>query len=220
VNETHPLPPRDGARIATCRERGLWICLVCEQLNRAPAAAESGSCARCGAAIHARRPDGIRRSWAFLAAAILLYIPANVLPVMHTGSLFGSQTDTILSGVVHLWRTGSGALAVIVFIASIVVPLAKIASLSLLLWTAQRRSAWRPLRRSKLYRATHWIGRWSMVDIFVGATLVALVQFSAFATIAPAPGAIAFGAVVVMTMLASISFDPRATWDGAERAPA
>lgn len=201
----------------TCRENGLWICLVCEQLNRAPKDSGTAACARCGAVMNERRPDSIRRSWAFVIAAMILYIPANILPVLHTGSLFGSQTDTILSGVVHLWRTGSGALAVIVFVASIVVPLAKIASLSLLLWTAQRGSAWRPRTRARIYRATHWIGRWSMVDIFVGAALVALVQFSAFATITPAPGAIAFGAVVVMTMMASLTFDPRATWDGAER---
>lgn len=200
---------------ATALRAGLWTCLVCEQLNRAPGGAQAGTCARCGAAVHPRQPDSIRRSWAFVIAAIVLYVPANVLPVLHTGSLFGSQTDTILSGVVHLWRTGSGALAVIVFVASIVVPLAKIASLSFMLWTAQRRSAWRPATRARLYRATHWIGRWSMVDIFVGATLVALVQFRAFAAIEPGPGAIAFGAVVVMTMMASITFDPRTLWDGA-----
>jgi paraquat-inducible protein A len=200
----------------TALRNGLWVCLVCELVQRAPAHADSATCARCGAAVHARQPDSIRRSWAFLLGALVLYIPANILPVLHTGSLFDTQTDTILSGVLHLWRTGSQPLAVIVFVASIVVPLAKIASLSFLLWSARQRSAWNPGRRALLYRATHYIGRWSMVDIFVGAVLVALVQFNAFATIEPAPGAIAFGAVVVLTLLASISFDPRATWDGAE----
>jgi paraquat-inducible protein A len=195
---------------------GLWNCLACEQLNRAPARMDIASCARCGAAIHARKPDSFRRAWALLIAAMLLYIPANVLPVLHTGSIFESQTDTILSGVLHLWRTGSGGLAAILFVASIVVPLAKIASLAFLVWTAQHGSKWRPDRRARLYRATAYIGRWSMVDIFVGAVLVALVQFNAFATIEPAPGAIAFGLVVVLTMLASISFDPRSTWDGTE----
>ena len=203
----------------TALDRGLWNCLVCEQLNRAPAGADAASCARCGAAIHARKPESIRRAWAFLVAAMMLYIPANILPVLHTGSLFETQTDTILSGVLHLWRTGSGALALIIFVASIVVPIAKIGSLSFLLWSAQRRSPWNPQRRARLYRTTAWIGRWSMVDIFVGAVLVALVQFSAFASIEPAPGAIAFGAVVVLTMLASMSFDPRATWDGAHEGP-
>lgn len=201
----------------TALERGLWICLACEQLNRAPAQTEIASCARCGAAIHARKPDSFRRAWALLVAAMLLYIPANVLPVLHTGSLFGSQTDTILSGVLHLWQTGSGGLAVILFVASIVVPLAKIASLAYLVWTAQHHSRWQPGKRARIYRATAYIGRWSMVDIFVGAVLVALVQFNAFATIEPAPGAIAFGGVVILTMLASISFDPRTTWDGATR---
>lgn len=197
---------------------GLWLCLVCEQLNRAPAGAEVASCARCGASLRARKPDGIRLAWAFLAVAMVLYIPANILPVLNTGSIFDSQSDTILSGVLYLWRTGSGGLAVIVFVASIVVPIAKIGSLAFLLLTAQRRSPWRPLLRARIYRATTWIARWSMVDIYLGAVLVALVQFWAFATIEPAPGAIAFGAVVVFTMLASMSFDPRATWDGAEGA--
>jgi paraquat-inducible protein A len=200
----------------TALGEGLWNCLACEQLNRAPAKADAASCARCGAAIHARKPNSFRRAWALLISAMILYIPANILPVLHTGSIFETQTDTILSGVMHLWRTGSGGLAAILFIASIVVPLAKIASLSFLVWTAQRASKWRPDRRALLYRATAYIGRWSMVDIFVGAVLVALVQFGAFASIEPAPGAIAFGLVVVLTMLASISFDPRSTWDGAE----
>jgi paraquat-inducible protein A len=201
----------------TALREGLWMCLACEQLHRAPAV-DAASCARCGAAIHARKPDSVRRCWALLATAALLYIPANILPVLHTGSLFGSQTDTILSGVLHLWRTGSGGLAAILFIASIVVPGVKLASLTFLLLAAQRGSTARPLARSRLYRFTAYIGRWSMVDIFVGAVLVALVQFSAFGTIEPGPGAIAFGAVVVCTMLASLAFDSRLTWDPVDRA--
>jgi paraquat-inducible protein A len=136
-----------------------------------------------------------------------------VLPIMHSGSLYGTQSDTILSGVLYLGQTGSWGLAAIVFVASIVVPLAKIGSLGFLLLAAKRRSLWNPWRRAKLFRLTHWIGRWSMVDIYVGAALVALVQFKAFASIEPGTGAIAFGAVVVLTMLATASFDPRLTWD-------
>lgn len=193
--------------------RGLWLCLTCEQLNRAPAGDASAQCARCGAAIHARKPASLARSWAYLIAACLLYIPANLLPVMESGSLFLAQSDTIMSGAIYLWKTGSWHLAVIVFVASIVVPGAKIASLALLLSAAQRGSTWRLDQRARLYRVTAYIGRWSMVDIFVGALLVALVQFGPFAAIEPGPGAIAFGAVVVLTMLASMSFDPRLTWD-------
>ena len=199
---------------ATALSRNIFVCEVCEQLNRGIEG--HCHCARCGANVHGRIPNSIRRAWAFLIAAVILYIPANILPVLHTGNLFGGQrTDTIMSGVVHLWETGSAGLAIIVFIASIVVPFAKIFSLGFLLVTTQRRSQWKPLLRTKLYRATHWIGRWSMTDIYVGATLVALVHLGPFANVEPGDGAIAFGAVVVLTMLATLSFDPRLMWDAA-----
>ena len=196
---------------ATAANRGFMLCDVCEQLNRA----HSGdcACARCGAELHARKENSLTRTWALLVAAAILYIPANMLPVLHTGSVWGQQTDTILSGVLHLWNTGSELLAAIVFTASIVVPAAKITSLAFLLTMAQRRSLWQPLQRARLYRATHMIGRWSMVDIYVGGTLVALVHLGPFADIEPGPAAIPFGAVVVLTMLATMSFDPRLTWD-------
>ena len=197
--------------MSTALAHGLFTCDSCHLLNQVDP--DDQTCARCGSRLHARKPDSIGTAWAYLAGATVLYIPANVLPVLHTGSIFNRQTDTIMSGVIHLWETGSWYLAVIVFIASIVVPLAKIFSLAFLLRTAQRGSAWNPLRRAKLYRITHQIGRWSMVDIFVGATLVALVHLGPFANIEPGPAAIAFGAVVVLTMLASMSFDPRLTWD-------
>lgn len=194
---------------------GLFRCGVCELLNR-KAPGDVCSCARCGAELHARTPHSIQRTWAYLIAAVILYIPANLLPVLHTGTLFNMQTDTIMSGVVHLWVTQSWGLAIIVFVASVVVPAAKLLSLSWLAWAAQRRVATNPQRRARIYRATHYIGRWSMVDIFVGATLVALVHLGPFATIAPGSGAVAFGAVVVLTMLASMNFDPRLTWDAVE----
>jgi paraquat-inducible protein A len=198
---------------ATALRHGLYLCGVCELLNRKGPGDARCRCARCGAALHGRKPDSLRRTWAYLLAAAILYVPANLLPVLHTGTLFNQQTDTIMSGVIHLWVTQSWGLAIIVFIASIVVPLAKLGSLSFLAWAAQRRSTWRPQQRANLYRATHYIGRWSMVDIYVGATLVALVHLGPFANIEPGPGAIAFGAVVVLTMFATMSFDPRLTWD-------
>jgi paraquat-inducible protein A len=201
--------------IATAARRGLLLCSACGMLNRAAGAAEP-ACARCTAHLHARKPDSISRAWAFLIAACVFYIPANVMPVLHTGSVFNNKSDTIMSGIVHLWTTGSWVLAAIVFVASIIVPGGKLAAMVLLLATAQRKSRWRPLDRARLYRATAYIGRWSMVDIFVGATLVSLVQFNLIASIQPGPGAIAFGAVVVLTMLSSMSFDPRLTWDAFE----
>lgn len=199
--------------IATAARQGYLLCETCWQLNHAPPAVRDPACARCGAELHARKPASLARSWALLIAAAILYIPANVLPVMESGSLFKSKSDTILSGVLYLWDTGSWLLAAIVFVASIVIPGAKLVSLTFLLVAAQRRSTWQPQRRALVYRGTHYIGRWSMVDIYVGATLVALVQFKAFGSIVPGPGAVAFGAVVVLTMLATMSFDPRLTWD-------
>ena len=198
---------------ATAMRYGYVLCEACYQLNHAPKHVEGQDCARCGAHLHLRKPASIARTWAFLVAAAILYIPANVLPVLETHSLVEHKSDTILSGVIFLWTTGSWLLAVIVFAASIVIPAAKLVSLSYLLVTAQRRSRTRPEQRARLYRATAYIGRWSMVDIYVGATLVALVQLKAFASIVPGPGAVFFAAVVILTMFASMSFDPRLTWD-------
>lgn len=170
-------------------------------------------CARCGAVLHRRRPDSVARTWALLLAAAILYIPANLLPVMVTHSLFGKEDDTIISGVIYFWHSGSPALAAIIFIASIVVPVLKLAALSLLAWTAQRRSRWRPLQRTVLYRLVELVGRWSMLDVFVITLTVALVRFQTLAVITAGPGALAFCAVVVLTMLASMQFDPRLIWD-------
>ncbi|MYN16198.1 PqiA/YebS family transporter subunit [Rugamonas sp. FT107W] len=192
------------ARLAACHSCGL----VAQHQ-----AATHQHCARCGAALHRRRPDSVGRTWAFLLAATILYIPANLLPVMYTHSLFGKEDDTIISGVVYFWTSGSPALAAIIFIASIVVPVLKLAALSLLALTAQRRSRWRPLQRTMLYRIVEFVGRWSMLDIFVITLTVALVRFQSLATITAGPGALAFCAVVVLTMLASMQFDPRLIWD-------
>lgn len=196
----------------TAARAGLLLCDTCLMVNSAGGILRP-ACARCGAHLYARKPGSLARTWAYLIAAAILYIPANLLPVMHSGSIFDSQTDTIWSGIVFLWTTGSWFLATIVFVASMVIPAAKITSLAVLLVTAQRRSTWRPLVRAHIYRITHYIGRWSMVDIYVGATLVALVQLKAFASIVPGPGAVFFGGVVILTMLATHSFDPRLTWD-------
>ncbi|HTH76685.1 MAG TPA: paraquat-inducible protein A [Trinickia sp.] len=173
-------------------------------------------CSRCGTLLHQRYPDSIVRTWALLIAATLLYIPANLLPILHTTSIFGNQDDTIMSGVVYFWVSGDWPLAVIVFVASILVPMLKLSVLALLAFTTQRRSKWRPLERAKLYRLVERIGRWSMLDVFVIALTVALVRFGSLAVITAGWGALAFAAVVVLTMLAALQFDPRLIWDGAE----
>jgi paraquat-inducible protein A len=162
-----------------------------------------------------RKPDSVARSWAFLLAAAALYVPANLLPVTTTSSLLGAQTDTILSGILYLWHEGSWALAALVFVASIVVPMLKLVLLSTLLISVQQQSTRWVRQRQKLFRFLEAIGRWSMLDIFVVAMLAALVQIQNLAELQPGPGAIAFAAVVVLTMLATHSFDARLIWDRA-----
>jgi paraquat-inducible protein A len=167
--------------------------------------------------LHDREPNSIARAWALLIAACILYIPANVLPVMDTGSVFGGQSDTIMSGVIYLWVSGSWPLAALIFFASVMVPLLKILALALLLISVQRRSAWAPYQSTRLYRVIEFVGRWSMIDIFVVAILAALVQFQSLATIRAGPGTVAFGAVVVLTMFAAEAFDPRLICSAATR---
>lgn len=202
----------DAVMMTTAVGEGLLGCEACGFLSRS-AAGHHLACARCGARLHRRKPGSIARTWAFLIAAYVLYIPANVLPVMETGSLFDSQRDTIMSGVVYLWKSGSWPLAVIIFIASIMIPAVKLLAMTVLLVTVRRWPAWRPHDRSRLYRIVELVGRWSMVDIYVATMLVALVQFQTLATIKAGPGAIAFGAVVVLTLFATEAFDPRLIWD-------
>jgi paraquat-inducible protein A len=160
-----------------------------------------------------RNPDSVARTWALVIAAYVLYIPANLLPVTVTRSLLGVQSDTILSGVVFFWTSGSYDLAVIIFTASIAVPLVKLITLTLLLISVQRGWRWEPMQRLKLYRMVEFIGKWSMLDVFVVALIATLVEFSSLATIEAGPGIIAFGAVVVLTLFGAMAFDPRLIWD-------
>jgi paraquat-inducible protein A len=205
--------------VSSAASFGLLGCHTCGQVSRAPGAGRA-HCPRCGATLHLRKPDSLTRTWALLAAAAILYVPANLLPIMTTSSLFGTQSDTILSGVIYLWVTGSWPLAVVVFVASVVVPLAKLFVLSYLAWTVQRRSARAREERLKLYRLVELVGRWSMLDVFVVALLGALVQLRSLAEIVPEAGATAFGAVVVLTMFAAMTFDSRLIWDDADVVPA
>ncbi|MFJ1259683.1 paraquat-inducible protein A [Cupriavidus sp. CuC1] len=205
-DETKPLP-----QVPTATSMGLVSCHACDALS--PRTMEGEPCPRCGATLHHRKPDSLTRTWAFLLSAFILYLPANLLPVMVTQSILGTQRDTIFSGVVYLWLSGSNLLAIVVLIASIVVPLLKMIILTLLLLSVHFRSRWRIRQQTKLYGLVELIGRWSMLDIFVVALLASLVRAGALATIIPGAGAMAFGSVVVLTMLASLSFDPRLLWD-------
>jgi paraquat-inducible protein A len=205
---------------ATARELGLTGCTACGLVCRSVASevneAQDLACPRCGAALHSRKPHSIVRTWALLITATLLYLPANLLPIMHTSTVLEDREDTIVSGVIQLWATGSWDLAVIVFIASVVVPLAKIGILAMLLISVQGHWLTGRRQRTRLYRLVEWVGQWSMLDIFVVVLLAALVQFSTLARVEPGPAAGYFGAVVVLTMLASHSFDSRLIWDAAE----
>ena len=199
-------------------QAGLIGCHVCTQLSPANVLAHGQArCPRCGAPLHARKPQSIQRTWALLIAALILYIPANVYPIMRVVSLGQAQSDTILSGVIHLWEVGMYPLAIVVFVASVFVPMVKLMVLLYLLLSVQL--GWRRgLReRTVLYRFTEAIGRWSMVDVFVVALLAALVHLGQVATIIPGPAALAFAAVVVLTMFAAMAFDPRLMWDALDR---
>jgi len=188
------------------------LCRIADPTQRA-------HCPRCAVTLHVRKPNSLSRTAALLIAAYILYIPANVLPIMTTSTLLTSQDDTIMSGVIYLWTSGSWPLAVLVFFASVTVPLLKLIAMTLLVVTVKMRSMWQPMQRLRLYRLVEFVGRWSMMDIYVVTILVALVQLQSLATIQPGPGAVAFGAVVVLTMSAVMTFDPRAIWDplGAKR---
>jgi paraquat-inducible protein A len=188
--------------------RGLALCRTCGLLS--PLAPR---CPRCHARLSLRRPDAVNRCWALLIAAYLLYLPANLLPVMQTRSLFGVQDDTLLSGIAYLWTSGSWLLAAVVCIASVIVPLLKLFALTLLLISVQRRTASRARERTRLYRLVEFVGRWSMLDVYVVTLFAALVQLQSFASVIVGPGILSFAAVVVLSMLAAESFDPRLIWD-------
>ena len=227
----------------TARRAGLYACPSCGLLSKRPApqtedavaanaAATNASassaatpaepteseCPRCGEPLFIRKRASLARTWAYLISALILYIPANVFPITDSRTIFEQQTDTIYSGVVYLWKAGSWPLALLVFFASIVVPLAKLIVLAGLAISVQRRTLRKPAQRTRLYRIVEFIGRWSMLDIFAVAILTALVQLKSLAEVTAGPGVLAFGAVCVFTILASQAFDPRLIWDAIDEA--
>lgn len=215
-------PPPAGpgqAPAATAAALGLTACHTCEMLVPAARPGGHAHCPRCGSSVHGlRRPDSIARTWALLGSAALMLVPANLYPVMTVIQLGQGEPNTILGGVLHLIGGGMWPLAMLVFFASFVVPLSKIAVLVLLLVTVHRGTDWRQRDRAVLYRATEVVGAWSMIDVFLVGILVALVNLGALATVRPGAGAVFFAAAVVLTMLAAMSFDPRLIWDRAGRA--
>ncbi len=199
----------------SARASGLVACEACGSLSvlETHNLFAVSRCSLCQSVLHSRKPMSLQRSWAWLIAGVIAYFPANFYPIMHT-SVFGvSEPNTILSGIMVLVELGSYPVALVVFVASIVVPLLKFFALSWLLISIQRGSEDRRLDRARLFRFTEFIGRWSMIDVFVVAILAALVQIGSFAQIDPGVGVMAFGATVIFTMLSALSLDPRLIWD-------
>jgi paraquat-inducible protein A len=214
IRPSPPSPPATspGRRAISCRSCGVL----------AAAEDEGGACPRCGAVLHRRRPYSVARTWAFLIAATCLYAPANFLPIM-TYTRYARATDyTILGGAVELLDAGQWPLALLVFLASVCVPVLKIVGLLVLLVSTHLGRPGHLRDRTHLYRIIEVIGRWSMIDVFMISILTAIVQIGQIANVIPRAGAPCFAAVVVLTMLAAGSFDPRLMWDAAStrRSPA
>jgi paraquat-inducible protein A len=197
----------------TAMQLGLQRCETCALLSRPAPGEDDGRCPRCGEELTFRKPDSLQRTWAFLIAAAICYVPANLLPVLTTHTAAGAESDTILQGVVLLWSPTGWPLSLIVLFASIMIPSGKIVALGYLLISIQRGSIEHSGQRVRLYRLVELIGRWSMVDVFVDTFTAALVQLQPLMSVSPAPGLVFFAAVVVLTMLAVESFDPRLIWD-------
>ncbi|MEH6547455.1 MAG: paraquat-inducible protein A [Sneathiella sp.] len=174
---------------------------------------KSNHCPRCEGKLTSRKKNSLQRTWALLIAAAILYVPANVYPILTLVSFGESTTNTIMGGVIELVHSGQWTIAGIVFVASVMVPTFKIVALFFLVISVQFKVGWQPKKRAILYRFTEFIGRWSMIDIFMISILIALVKLQAIATVEAGVGAIAFAAVVIITMFAAMTFDPRLIWD-------
>ena len=171
------------------------------------------SCATCGTKLHERKKNSIQITWALLITAVLLYLPANMLPIMYTHFLGEETASTILGGVLVLWDHGSYPIAIIIFVASVLVPIGKLIALSWLCYSAQTNNDESFHHKTQVYRITELIGRWSMVDVFVVAVLVALIHQGKIMSVYPGWGALAFAAMVIVSVMAALSFDPRLIWD-------
>jgi paraquat-inducible protein A len=202
----------------SARQLGLVSCHDCHLLSRMPKTSGRGTahCPRCGGELHQRKTNSIARTWALVIAAMVFYIPANVLPMTITSAIGTVSADTIMSGVIYFMQHGSWEIALIIFTASVFVPFLKFIILIYLLLSVQFKRVRQPKNLTRLYRFTEAIGRWSMLDIYVVTILVALVKLGFLANIEAGPAALYFALVVVTTMVAAESFDPRLIWDVVE----
>lgn len=188
--------------------QGLQGCPICTSVGPA----EKTHCDGCGAKLHSGWENSIQRTWAWLITAVMLYFPANFLPITYSRFLGKETESTILGGVVTLWEHGDKPIALVIFVASVLVPLGKIIVLGWMCISVQIGSKFALTQKTKLYRITEFVGRWSMIDVFVVGILVALIQLGNIMTVRPGVAAVAFAAMVVTTMLAALAFDPRLLW--------
>jgi paraquat-inducible protein A len=202
-----------SAPLPRAAAQGLAGCHTCGKVSPVVL----GHCPRCGSHLHLRKPNSIQRTVALMIAAAMLYIPANLLPIMTVVELGDITENTIVGGMMTFWRSGAYPIAIVIFTASILIPLLKIVALTWLCLAATGRLHPSPAMLGKIYWFTELLGRWSMIDIFVVGILVALVQLGNYMTITVGPGALAFAGVVVLTMFAAMSFDPRLLWDRLEQ---
>jgi len=197
------------------KDLGLASCHVCDQVihlekNR------TANCPRCNSKIHYRKHDSTNRAWAFLISAFIMYIPANTEAIMVTGTLGQESSDTIISGIFYFLAHGDWPLALVIFSASVLLPLLKIISIGYLLIMVHRGSELRKREKTRLYVIAEVIGKWSMVDVFVVALLTSLIQLGKLSYITPGPAGLAFAAMVILTMFSAMAFDPRLLWDNLE----
>lgn len=197
---------------STAKSRGLASCHTCLKL----APTTTHHCPRCGSSMHQRETDSLQRCVALLITACILYIPANLLPIMYTDQLGKTEASTIIGGVVLLIKLGSVPIAAIIFIASVMVPSGKLMAMFYLVWSVRTHSRLSPRQRTVMYQVTEFIGKWSMVDVFVVAILVALVHLGGLLVIRPGYAALSFAGVVIVTMIAAEIFDSRLIWDQLE----
>lgn len=217
IDESDDLYPH----LSTAKDLSLVVCHSCGLLNPLIGSKKTltnkQTCSRCHAVLHVRKPSSLERTWALMLAAAIMYIPANLLPMTKTTSFMGEQQDTIMSGVIYFWHNEDYFVSAVIFTASIFIPMLKLMILAFLLLVVRKQSndklGFRPEQCAFLYRVVEFVGRWSMIDVFVVSLLTALIQMQALATISAGSGAVAFGSVVVLTMFASLSFDPRIIWD-------
>ncbi|MBI2381887.1 MAG: paraquat-inducible protein A [Gammaproteobacteria bacterium] len=196
----------------TAAAEGLGLCLACHALTPCPPGRRV-ACRRCGAALALRKPHSLRRTGYYVVLGFLFLIPANLYPIMTILQFGRGEPSTIVGGVAKLWSQGLWGIATIVFVASVVVPLAKLFGLCLLLYSVHYQTELCPLNRTRLFRLVDFLGRWSMLDIFVVTLLVGLVHLGQVALVLPGLGALAFVATVIITLFAAQSFDPRLIWD-------